>query len=76
MSITLDVYSHVLPGLQEDAAAKIDAALKSGLKQQPRSLVGNSDISRSWLAIPNPENVGGRAWESNPPGTLYAPHRI
>lgn len=33
VSITLDVYSHVLPGLHEDAAAKIDAALKSGLKQ-------------------------------------------
>ena len=20
--------------------------------------------------------IGGRAWESNPPGTLYAPHRF
>jgi integrase len=26
-SITLDVYSHVLPGMQEAAVAKIDAAL-------------------------------------------------
>lgn len=28
VSITLDVYSHVLPGMQEDAAAKVDAALR------------------------------------------------
>jgi len=26
-SITLDVYSHVLPGMQEEAVARIDAAL-------------------------------------------------
>jgi integrase len=26
---TLDLYSHVLPGMQEDAAAKLDAALKA-----------------------------------------------
>jgi integrase len=29
VGITLDLYSHVLPGMQEDAAAKIDAALKA-----------------------------------------------
>ncbi len=28
-SITLDVYSHVLPGMQADAVAKIDAALEA-----------------------------------------------
>jgi integrase len=27
VGITLDLYSHVLPGMQEDAVAKIDAAL-------------------------------------------------
>jgi integrase len=30
-AITLDVYSHVIPGMQEDAAAKIDAALRLAL---------------------------------------------
>ena len=29
---TLDLYSHVLPGMQEDAAAKMDAALKAAQK--------------------------------------------
>ena len=27
IGITLDLYSHVLPGMQEDAAARVDAAL-------------------------------------------------
>lgn len=29
VGITLDLYSHVLPGMQEDAAAKVDAALRA-----------------------------------------------
>ncbi len=33
VGITLDLYSHVLPGLQEDAAARIDAALRTHLEQ-------------------------------------------
>jgi integrase len=28
VGITLDLYSHVLPGMQEDAAARMDAALR------------------------------------------------
>ena len=33
VGITLDLYSHVLPGMQEDAAAKMDAALKAAQKR-------------------------------------------
>ena len=33
VSITLDVYSHVIPGMQEDAAKRIDAALRTHLEQ-------------------------------------------
>lgn len=33
VSITLDVYSHAVPGLQADAALKIDQALKAALKE-------------------------------------------
>jgi integrase len=29
VGITLDLYSHVMPGMQEDAAAKVDAALRA-----------------------------------------------
>jgi integrase len=32
VGITLDLYSHVMPGMQEDAAAKVDAALKAAKK--------------------------------------------
>ncbi|WP_267423212.1 tyrosine-type recombinase/integrase [Methylobacterium sp. GC_Met_2] len=31
IAITLDLYSHVLPGMQEDAAAKVDAALRAAI---------------------------------------------
>lgn len=37
VSITLDLYSHVIPGMQEDAAAMVDAALKSAAqKREPK----------------------------------------
>jgi len=29
IGITLDLYSHVMPGMQEDAAARVDAALQA-----------------------------------------------
>lgn len=32
VGITLDLYSHVMPGMQEDAVAKVDAALKAAQK--------------------------------------------
>jgi integrase len=31
VGITLDLYSHVLPGMQEDAAAKVDAAIHAAI---------------------------------------------
>jgi len=31
VGITLDLYSHVLPGMQEDAAAKVDATIRAAL---------------------------------------------
>ena len=32
IGITLDLYSHVMPGMQEDAVAKLDAALRAAKK--------------------------------------------
>lgn len=34
ISITMDTYSHALPGLQEDAAQRIDAALRAALPKR------------------------------------------
>jgi integrase len=34
IGITLDLYSHVLPGMQEDAVAKVDAALQAALNKR------------------------------------------
>jgi integrase len=34
VGITLDLYSHVLPGMQEDAVAKVDAALQAALNKR------------------------------------------
>jgi integrase len=31
VGITLDLYSHVLPGMQEDAAARVDAAIRAAI---------------------------------------------
>lgn len=33
ISITLNTYSHVLPGMQEDAAVKFDVALRGALQK-------------------------------------------
>jgi integrase len=34
IAITLDLYSHVLPGMQEDAVAKVDAAMQAALNKR------------------------------------------
>jgi hypothetical protein len=34
VGITLDLYSHVMPGMQEDAASRIDAAMQTALKKR------------------------------------------
>ena len=36
VGVTLDLYSHVMPGMQEDAAALVDAALREA-QQKPRA---------------------------------------
>ena len=37
VSITLDLYSHVIPGMQADAAATVDAALQEAIKNRKGS---------------------------------------
>jgi integrase len=38
VGFTLDVYSHLLPGMQEEAASKVDAGLRSALAKQRRPI--------------------------------------
>jgi hypothetical protein len=35
VGLTLDTYSHVLPNMQADAAALVDAALQGAMKKRP-----------------------------------------
>jgi hypothetical protein len=37
VGITLDLYSHVMPGMQEDAAARVDAALQAAIKKRTQA---------------------------------------
>jgi len=39
VSITMDIYSHVMPGMQESAAGKIDSTLKSAIEKQQKPAV-------------------------------------
>lgn len=39
VGITLDVYSHVLPGMQEEAASRIDSALRKAIEKQRHPIV-------------------------------------
>jgi integrase len=39
VSITLDLYSYVIPGMQADAAALVDAALQKALQKRKGSAV-------------------------------------
>ena len=34
IAITLDLYSHVMPGMQEDAAKKVDIALQAAIRRR------------------------------------------
>jgi hypothetical protein len=43
VGITLDLYSHVIPGMQEDAAAMVDAALKAAT--QKRDMNGSNPVA-------------------------------
>jgi len=36
IGITLDIYSHILPGIQEEAARRIDEALRAALAKEKR----------------------------------------
>jgi integrase len=38
VGITLDLYSHVLPGMQKDAAERVDGALQAAINKRTKSV--------------------------------------
>jgi integrase len=46
VGITLDLYSHVIPGMQEDAVATVDAALKTALRNRAETNGSNPVAER------------------------------
>ena len=52
VGITLDLYSHVIPGMQEDAVATVDAALKTALRNRPGAK-GSNPVAGRVIGTPN-----------------------
>jgi integrase len=46
VGITLDIYSHVLPGLQEDAARKLDISLRAAIQKRQEVKPPEAGISK------------------------------
>jgi integrase len=45
VGITLDLYSHVIPGMQEDAVATVDAALRSAMQRHEQKTKGSNPVA-------------------------------
>ncbi|MGB6396687.1 MAG: hypothetical protein WBF73_13505 [Bradyrhizobium sp.] len=45
MGITLDLYSHVIPGMQEDAAEMVDTALKLAMQKRKQKTNGGNAVA-------------------------------
>jgi integrase len=45
VGITLDLYSHVISGMQEDAAAMVDAALKSAIEKRKQKANASNPVA-------------------------------
>jgi len=63
ISITLDTYSHVLPGLQEAAAKRFDSLLEMSASEQKES----TDVSKMFASAPQNES---ERWGTRTPDTL------
>jgi hypothetical protein len=51
IGITLDLYSHVLPGMEADAAERVDAALQAAINRRPSKAVANGGFPKSTAPI-------------------------
>jgi hypothetical protein len=67
VGITLDLYGHALPGLQEDAAARVDEALREAVQNRTAKHLGSkSDRKRLFRRVANSLNAfnGLEGWPS------------
>ncbi len=68
IGITLDIYSHVLPGIQEAAAEKFDKIFEVGNNE-------NSDANVSKM-LANSEDLASRPYRSRTCDTLIKSHGV
>ncbi len=73
VAITLDIYSHVTPGLQEAAAKQLDSLLPVGVAQRHGSVTGGSGVEVLAIRAPIAQRTEHRSSEpsvvgSNPSG--------
>jgi hypothetical protein len=45
VGITLDLYSHVIPAMQEDAAEMVDTALKLAMQKRKQKANGSNPVT-------------------------------
>src|SRR5262249_47882678 len=51
ISMTMDLYSHVMPGMQEEAAATIDATLRSAMKKHGSRYPVANPVAKSRISL-------------------------
>jgi len=50
VGITLDLYSHVLPGMQEEAVSRVDAVFQAALNRRSRKVNGSNPVANQGFA--------------------------
>ena len=58
VATTLDIYSHVLPGLQEAAARRFDEGLESALTEAQVAEVLEKNVGKMSAKLPSEEVLG------------------
>jgi hypothetical protein len=60
-ALTLDVYSHIVPALESDAAARVDFTLRKAFGQQPDALALPAKTKDAAIAYGVKVSAGGRS---------------
>ena len=49
VSVTIDLYSHILPGMQAEAVSRVDAAMKEALNRRPQKRNGSNAVAKRFI---------------------------